>query len=295
MTASGASACIACGGSVFSEAPYPREGAVVSSLRFDSIRICATCGLGQALPIHSQADLDGFYARGEYRAHGSVTPDARQRLHERNQCRHRVQIALPFTRGKDPVRVLDVGAGHGWIADWLVSALRGRALSYDYVEPDDAMSALIEARAKSANLRRLREWRDVGAAYDLVFLDHVLEHVTDPLELLVALRGRLAPGAVAYIEVPNADYRFKRNVFPHTFFFTHAALARLADRAGLAVTRCEVFGRPPSGAASLPLRAAYRFAAAGGLQSPAAWLDDRLWHYQPAPDGLWIRWLVSAA
>jgi len=26
----------------------------------------------------------------------------------------------------------------------------------------------------------------------------------------------------------------------------------------------------------------------------AGWLDDRLWRYRPAADGLWIRWMVRA-
>jgi SAM-dependent methyltransferase len=193
------------------------------------------------------------------------------------------------------LRVLDVGAGHGWIADWLGLALRGRALAYEFVEPDDGMSALIGRRVTGASLKRLRGWDEAGAGYDLIFLNHVLEHVADPLDLLAQVKRRLAPGATAYIEVPNADYRFKRNVFPHTFFFTPDAFAHLGARAGLAERDCAVFGRQPAGPATLPLRAAYRFAAAADLRPLAGWLDDRLWHYPPAPDGMWIRWLISRA
>lgn len=295
MTVSGVAACVACGGHAFSEVPYPREGVSITSIGFDSIRICAACGLGQALPLRSQAELDAFYARGEYRAEGGAAHEARQRLHERNQCRHRVAIALPFASGKDSLRVLDVGAGHGWIVDWLLHALPGRLLSYDYVEPDDDVSALIERRVKDANLRRLPGLNEAAPAYDLIFLDHVLEHVAHPLALLGEVKHRLAPGAVAYVEVPNADYRFKRNVFPHTFFFTPEALSQLGAAAGIAVARCEVFGRPPSGVMSLPLRAAYRVAATAGLLSLAGGLDDRLWRYAPVRDGMWIRWLIRAA
>lgn len=293
MPTSDAAACIACGGNAFSNISYPALGAPATEIRFDSIRICAACGLGQALPRYLQSTLDAFYADGDYWG-GLVARDARQALHERNQCRHRADIALPFAPANDTIRALDVGAGHGWIADWLARALRGRALTYEFVEPDDAMSALIEQRVTGASLRRLHGWDEAGSSYDLVFLNHVLEHVADPLDLLAQVKRRLAPRAVAYIEVPNADYRFKQNVFPHTCFFTPDALARLGTRAGLAVMHCEVFGRQPAGLTTLPLRVAYRFAATAGLLSVAGWLDDRLWHYRPTSDGLWIRWLISA-
>lgn len=294
MSTPDATACIACGGNVFSIAGYPDLGAPAGAIRFDSIRICATCGLGQALPHYPQSTLDAFYADGDYWG-GLVGRDARQTLHERNQCRHRVGIALPFVSVSGTIHVLDVGAGHGWIADWLIHALRGRALNYEYVEPDDGMSKLIEQRVTGASLRRLRGWEEAASSYDLIFLNHVLEHVADPLDMLAQVKRRLAPEAVAYIEVPNSDYRFKQNVFPHTCFFTPDALSRLGARAGLAVIDCAVFGRQPAGLPTLPLRAAYRIAATAGLPALAGWIDDRLWHYRSARDGMWIRWLISAA
>jgi len=294
MMTPAAAACVACGGSAFSEIKYPADGVRPTTVQFDCIRICAACGLGQALPRYPQSNLDAFYADGDYWG-GLSAGDVRQALHERNQCRHRVDVALPFAPANNPLRVLDVGAGHGWISDWLDSALRGRTLTYDFIEPDAAMSALITRRAAGRDVRRLRGWSDAGAGYDLIFLNHVLEHVADPLDLLAGVRRKLAPGAAAYIEVPNADYRFKQNVFPHTFFFTPGALAHLASRAGLVVKGCDVFGRLPAGPATLPLRAAYRFAATAGLQSLAGWLDDRLWHYRAASDGIWIRWLIGTA
>jgi 2-polyprenyl-3-methyl-5-hydroxy-6-metoxy-1,4-benzoquinol methylase len=294
MIAPDAAACIACGGNAFTNVDYPALGAAVGTIRFDSIRICAACGLGRALPHYPQSTLDVFYADGDYWG-GSVGRDARQALHERNQCRHRVDIALPFVSVSGTIRALDVGAGHGWIADWLVHALRGRALNYEYVEPDDRMSAQIEQRVTGAKLRRLRGWEEGGSSYDLIFLNHVLEHVADPLDMLAQVKRRLAPEAVAYIEVPNSDYRFKQNVFPHTCFFTPGAISRLGARAGLAVIDCTVFGHQPAGLPTLPLRAAYRIAATAGLPTLAGWIDDRLWHYRSAHDGMWIRCLISAA
>lgn len=293
MSTPDATACIACGGNFASIAGYPNLGVPVGSIRFDSIHICSTCGLGRALPHYPQSALDVFYADGDYWS-DLVGRDARQVLHERNQCRHRVDIALPFVPMRDTIRILDVGAGHGWIADWIIRALRGRAVNYDYVEPDNEMNKLIEKRVTGASLRRLRGWEEATSSYDLIFLNHVLEHVADPLDMLTQVKRRLAPEAVAYIEVPNSDYRFKQNVFPHTYFFTPEALTRLGVRAGVTAIDCAVFGQQPVGFSTLPLRVAYRISATAGLPALAGWIDDRLWHYQSARDGMWIRWLISA-
>ena len=287
-----AAPCIACGGASFTAAPYPADGAPEASIRFESIRLCTACGLGQALPEYPQDALDAFYADGRYWG-DTVARDRRQVLHERNQCRHRVAAVRPLLAAGDTLRVLDVGAGHGWIADQLLAALPGRALTYHFVEPDAAMSALIGARLAGARVERLPGLAQAQSGYDAVFLNHVLEHVADPPALLAALRRLLAPGGLAYVEVPHADYRFKRDVFPHTWFFTPPALGKLAARGGLAEVRCETYGRLP-GASALPLRAAYRAAALANAGVLAGWLDDKLWHYRPSVNGLWIRWLVRA-
>lgn len=285
-----AAPCIACGGTSFSAAPYPADGTPVAPIRFESIRVCSACGLGQALPEYPQKALDAFYADGRYWG-DTVARDRRQVLHERNQCRHRVAAVAPLLATGDTLRVLDVGAGHGWIADQWRAALPGRALTYHFVEPDPQMSALIAARLTGARVERLPGLAQAQPGYDAIFLNHVLEHVADPPALLAALRRLLAPGGVAYIEVPHADYRFKRDVFPHTWFFTPQALHKLAARGKLAESCCETFGRLP-GASALPLRVAYRAAAMANAAPLAGWLDDRLWHYRPAADGLWIRWIV---
>ena len=104
----------------------------------------------------------------------------------------------------------------------------------------------------------------------------------------------LAEGGRAYIEVPHADYRFKTDVFPHTWFFTPAALQKLAARARVIEQRSEVFGRlPSSGALDLAWRAGFRVCAALGAATLGGWLDDRLWRYRAGADGIWLRWIVA--
>jgi len=287
--------CPACGGAFGVPGPYPGAAAHASALRFEAIVECGTCGLGMALPAYAQKELDAFYSAGEY-WNEAVGRSQAQVLHERNQCRHRVERVIPALPATTTLRVLDVGAGHGWTSYWLERSFPGRVRDFDFIEPDDGCSREILARDTAFGKRRLASLDAAQPGYDLVFLNHVLEHVADPVACLAQVSRLLAPQGLAYFETPHADQRFKADVFPHTWFFTPAALEHLGRRTGMNGELREAFGRMPSGGGfDLAWRAAFRASAAGGWADLAGLFDDRVWRYAPAPQGIWLRWIVSRA
>jgi SAM-dependent methyltransferase len=100
---------------------------------------------------------------------------------------------------KHPARVLDVGAGDGWLAEELLPAIgpNSSVVCWDihYSEDD-----LAEAGATGA-VHRVRELD--GGTYDLVLMLDVLEHVEDDVALLESeILPRLNPGAFVIISVP---------------------------------------------------------------------------------------------
>ncbi|OGA23530.1 MAG: hypothetical protein A3I02_17020 [Betaproteobacteria bacterium RIFCSPLOWO2_02_FULL_67_26] len=286
-------ACPACGGAFGERIPYPGAQAGRFSLHFEHIGVCAGCGLGMALPRHTQAELDAFYADGSYWS-DAVGRSRGQSFHERNQCRHRVARALGVLGNASALRVLDVGAGHGWTAHWLERLAPGAVAAFEFIEPDEACSREILARRPGAGTTRLASLAVARAGYHLVFLNHVLEHMAEPAQCVASVSALLAPGGVAYFEMPHADQRFKADVFPHTWFFTPAALARLAAGCGVAEVLREAFGRMPSRRGlDLAWRVAFRVSAALGLADLAGALDDRVWRYQAGADGIWLRWVLA--
>lgn len=286
-------ACPACGGAFGERVPYPGAQPGRFSLRFDQIAVCAGCGLGMALPWRSQADLDAFYATGSYWS-DAVGRSRAQSFHERNQCRHRVAHALRALGNASALRVLDVGAGHGWTAHWLERLAPGAVAAFDFIEPDDPCSREILARRSGAGTTRLASLAEARSGYHLVFANHVLEHMAEPARCVASVRSLLAPGGVAYFEMPHADQRFKAGVFPHTWFFTPAALGHLAAGCDVAEVLRETFGRMPSRRGSdLAWRVAFRLSAALGLADLAGALDDRVWRYAAGTDGIWLRWILA--
>jgi SAM-dependent methyltransferase len=281
--------CPICGSGELRRVPYPGRG---KALQLEAILLCAHCGAGSATPLPDQQKLDHFYASGAY-WHASAGQG--QRAHEASQA----WLRVANVRGFAPRRLLavaDVGAGHGGIARAL-AAQKVDVSRYAFVEPDEAAAADITALRLPFGIERAAALEDLRGPLDLLFLNHVLEHVADPLGVLRQAARLLSPDGVAYVETPYADYRFKEDVFPHVFFFTPRSLGLLGEHLSARTLACESFGRMP----------APRWSPVGFVQRLAArslprvrserlqrLLDRVIWRYVPCDDGIWLRWIFSA-
>ncbi len=285
--------CLICGAPALRMISYPHgSGHASPLLAFARIAICADCGLGMALPRASQATLDQFYRDGAFWL--GVGENLPQIVHERVQTNLRVLHCIPRLPIQPLLRVLDVGAGHGWGVDILDSCLPGKIQRFDFVEPDARNARRILAKRARFPISRLETLHDTGDRYHLIFLNHVIEHVADPVRLTRDVARLLTDDGIAYIEMPHSDYRFKEDVFPHTLFFTPDALGKLAHATDVEQILCEEFGRwPPAG----PVTRAVQLAFAVAANFDAAWwlqrrLDHALWRYHESTPGIWLRWVI---
>jgi SAM-dependent methyltransferase len=74
--------------------------------------------------------------------------------------------------------------------------------------------------------------------FDTIVLSHVLEHVSNPVELLFTLREHLAPEGLIYAEVPHqiwAGIRIDPDPVTHTNFFTLNSFRTLFNMTGFHV------------------------------------------------------------
>lgn len=79
---------------------------------------------------------------------------------------------------------------------------------------------------------------------DFLVTRHVLEHLTDPYQFLVGLRGLVADRETyGYVEVPNASYDFATGgwdcIYPHVCYFNAESLRAMVTRAGFEVLRVD--------------------------------------------------------
>lgn len=202
---------------------------------------CPKCGLMYQNPRVAETTWgDTYDVVPEYQVYRSeASRVAKERL-----FRDRVDAIQRRCKLPPSGAFLDIGASQGIMMQTLLSALPGwKGFG---VEP----SATAREYALNAGLSVVPalDALPAGQKYDWINLDNTLEHIEDPLGLLIELRGRLARNGFLYIEVPNESFfrlRYRINdairgtkkppTFPgHLTLFTQSTLQAMLHRAGLA-------------------------------------------------------------
>ena len=125
--------------------------------------------------------------------------------------------------------ILDVGAGRGDFADLFENRNYLALDVYPYPEVDIV-----------CDLTQVNPFRP--GSFDAILLLNVMEHVYDPRALLDSLAGMLKPGGVILVAIP---FLVKIHQAPIDFVrYTHYALERLAEDAGLQVELLEGYYDP---------------------------------------------------
>ncbi len=201
------------------------------------------------LPNPPSADeLRQYYAekyyqqeRGSYSQ--TYTDEELRYFREKAEQKHRV---LQQELGNQSKRLLDVGCGEGFILDyfkkqgWDVLGLDYSEFGVQQQNPDCLPNLHVGDVYES-----LTALREAGETFSIIWLQNVLEHVIDPLQLLRQLHALAAPGAMLVVEVPNdfsalqADLQQRELVnrpywvaIPdHISYFSRASLVSLAGAA----------------------------------------------------------------
>ncbi len=198
------------------------------------------------------AALKAFYT-GEYfqASHGTYAAGYTQteRAHRALTART-LLFALEKARGAGRGRLLEVGCGEGWLLEAAAGAgydVRGLDFSDDGLQRfHPHLAGQVSFGDAFENLERLI---DGGARFDVVAMEHVLEHVLDPEALVARLPRLIAPGGAVAVTVPN-DFsplqRLAREtgvidrdfwVAPpqHLNYFDAASLRRFLERLGFEI------------------------------------------------------------
>ena len=245
---------------------------------------CRRCGCLQIADV--PGDLGDFYPPGQYYSfagrpdagHGASGRSPRRRwVERRNQYllfgRPAAYAPLAWLRPSEAVahfrtyvrevpvrglscRVLDVGCGSGRLLDAMAALGFDRLRGIDpFLERDATTPLGVPLRRRSADdeAAEVGAVADGGGPYDLVVLDHVVEHSPDPVALLRSVRRLVGGRGVCRLETPAADCLARRQYGAdwieldaprHLHLFTAASLEVAAGRAGLAVVRTEAAGTP---------------------------------------------------
>jgi len=194
---------------------------------------CHACGVVFTNPPPTAGTVRRFYspegAWGASRQEGGSKRDQKPSSRYLDVVFDPAVIGWSIQAPPSGARVLDFGCGAGGFLDVF------QAFGWETWGVDPAVKT---AFARHSELLEL----DGPATFDLVLLNHVLEHVSNPLEVLRQLAGCMRERAVVYVSVPDfdglpihGDLKYCINSRAHSFAFTRDCLVGLLARANLEV------------------------------------------------------------
>lgn len=146
-----------------------------------------------------------------------------------------------------PARLLDVGCGEGYaLAFFRERGWTVKGLDFSSAGVESRNPGCMDALSIGDVFVLMKDEIAAGETYDVVWLQNVLEHVLDPLELLKSLRKLVAPGGLAVVTVPNdfsitqraalahqhIDSAFWVALPDHLTYFDHVSLAMTVNATG---------------------------------------------------------------
>jgi 2-polyprenyl-3-methyl-5-hydroxy-6-metoxy-1,4-benzoquinol methylase len=193
-------------------------------------------GIGVTVPVPTLAELSELYASTyDYGAHALIENEKR--------WRNRKLVEHLMAGGASIDTVLDVGCMYGY----LLEELRERgARAVHGIEIAAGPARAAEAKGFAIHQGTIEAYAasTPGGTFDVVFAQHVLEHVGDPLLFLRAALALLKPGGKLALVVPHVGSVTRRifrtswgwyQVPAHLFHFSRRALRSLCESAGFAV------------------------------------------------------------
>ncbi len=202
---------------------------------------CARCGLGFLSPRPTQEAYGAFYAdvyRPLVSAYHGRRIDAETVQEEQRAYAAELAAFVRRATGREPRSVLDVGGSTGVVA----AAFAGEQTTLTVLDPAPDELAVAAAAGMETVEGFAEDFDPGGRRWDLVLLCQTIDHLLDVDRTLRALRGLLADGGHAFVDVLDVSWVLGRTgAIENSYKIDHPFyLTRLTARAYFARTGFEV-------------------------------------------------------
>jgi SAM-dependent methyltransferase len=211
---------------------------------------CRNCGFAFVHPLPSPAEIEAFYNKTRVVAdlkqiiRGYIAAfDRGENAPKHDWFGHVIAEAKQLT-GKEKLNILEVGSGYGYFVHYAKKQghlVKGTEVTRDYAEAGSSVVGDINYVEGGDYDKVVSDgWAD------LIYLEHVFEHVLQPDELMPQLKRKLAPGGVLHISVPNSRSFLSRVMgarWPwatppdHLYYYTKKSLGLYLQNRGFQVER----------------------------------------------------------
>ena len=180
---------------------------------------CSNCSLVYTNPIFDDEHYKSTYSSEDYQ---KIVKDLGEESHNyrvRRFGKERVDILSNFLDHKDEIRYLDVGCSTGFVveaakdAGWIAKGIDLNPSAIDFGK----------SRGLDLTNASLDETSFEKESFDVISLFDVLEHLTNPKEIINQAQSYLADEGLLFIYVPNWDSasRMIMNEDAHFIWPTH--------------------------------------------------------------------------
>ncbi|MBF0345395.1 MAG: class I SAM-dependent methyltransferase [Nitrospirae bacterium] len=166
-----------------------------------SVRVCKRCGVGMTVPQPSPEVLAALYETGAYRSKGGrrFTFFVEALIYFFRQLRKK-KVKRYASTAATCGNLLDVGCGRGLF----LHVMKEDGWSVVGVEFDSNAASNVSATYKIECLWGEPEcWQLADGTFDVITINHVLEHVSKPYELISRCSRLLKESGCLIVSVPN--------------------------------------------------------------------------------------------
>ena len=207
---------------------------------------CGACSLVLLNPQPDCSD-ERLYAEAYYRGDCTVKNGGQENVLEPERIARRLDSCRGVLEDIEEAlgrrgRLLDLGCGPGFLlkaaqdAGWTVTGADVSSFATGHARDRFGIAQVTTGPLETV------EFPD--ASFDVVTLQHVIEHFRDPARMLQRIKRWLAPGGLLWLETPDIDSGGARRqgsrwvhikVPEHLFYFNERTLTRLLTAQGLTV------------------------------------------------------------
>ena len=161
------------------------------------IERCAECGVQFMNPQYRDEYLSAYYA-----AYTPGAGDCDPAAEEADRFQHDYLLDLIEERTGGPGRLLDVGCGRGG----LLRAARDRGWRPTGCDVDpETVRRIAERHDLEIHAGELADLPLADRSFDVVAMNHVLEHLKDPGPAIDRVQSLLRPGGLLFVALPNIE------------------------------------------------------------------------------------------